>query len=69
MRGNYDSLYCRGCKITEESQTHIVQECKILNQDSQKIEYEKIFNGTIQEKVKIARRFQENYKKLEEMND
>ena len=34
-----------------------------------KIEYEKIFNGTIQEKVKIARRFQENYKKLEEMND
>ena len=55
--------------MIEESQKHIVQECKILNQDSQKIEYEKIFNGTIQEKVKIARRFQENYKKLEEMND
>ena len=69
MRGNCDSLYCRGCKMIEESQKHIVQECKILNQDSQNIEYEKIFNGTIQEKVKIARRFQENYKKLEEMND
>ena len=43
-----------------ESQKHIVQECKILNEDSQKIEYEKIFNGTIQDKLKIARRFQEN---------
>ena len=41
MRGNYDSLYCRGCKITEESQTHIVQECKILNQDSQKLNMRK----------------------------
>ena len=69
MRGNYDSLYCRGCKIAEESQKHIVQECKILNEDSQKIEYEKIFNGTIQDKLKIARRFQENYKKLEDIND
>ena len=69
MKGNYDSLYCRGCKIAEESQKHIVQECKILNDDNQKIEYEKILNGTIQEKLKIARKFQENYMKLELMND
>ena len=69
MKGKYESLSCRGCKIEEESQKHIVEECKILNKDRQKIEYVKILTGTIEEKLKIARIFQENYKKLEEMND
>ena len=69
MKGNYDSLSCRGCKIAEESQKHIVEECKILNKDKQEIQYEKILTGTIQEKLKIARIFQENFKKLEEIND
>ena len=69
LKGKYDSLYCRGCKILEESQKHIVEECKILNEDRQKIEYEKIFDGTVLEKLKIARKFQENYQKLEEIND
>ena len=69
MKGKYVSLLCRGCKISEESQKHIIEECKILNEDRQEIDYEKILNGTILEKLKIARKFQENSKKLEEMND
>ena len=65
LKGKYDSLYCRGCKISEESQKHIVQDCKILNEGKENIEYEKIFNGTVLEKLKIARKFQENFIKLE----
>ena len=69
LKGKYDSLCCRACKISDESQKHIIEECKILNKDEQNIEYEKLFNGTVQEKLKIARKFQKNYEKLEEMKD
>ena len=60
-------MLCRACKKSEESQKHIIEECKILNGDRKEIDYEKILNGTILEKLKIARKFQENYRKLEEL--
>ena len=34
---------------------------------SEKIEYEKIFNGTVGDKIKIARRFKENFYILENL--
>ena len=43
--------------------------CKILNQDLEDLEYEKIYNGTVEEKVKIARKFITNFKILEQEND
>ena len=64
VKGKYDSKKCRACKIEEEDQKHIV-DCEILNQGKEKIEYGKIFNGTVSEKVKIARRFKTNLELLE----
>ena len=64
FKGKYDSQECRACKMEEEDQKHVV-ECEILNQGKEKIEYGKIFNGTVSEKVKIARRFKTNLELLE----
>ena len=52
---------CRACKNAEESQKHVVQECQSLNEDTENIEYEKIFNGSVLEKLKVARKFHQNY--------
>ena len=58
-------MECRACKLEEESQKHILK-CKILNPESdQELNYEKIFNGTVSEKLKIARRFKRNKDRLE----
>ena len=50
--------------LFEESQEHIhiVNFCNILNKEEKIIEYEKINNGTVMEKVEIAKRFQKNLK-------
>ena len=69
MKGSFESLQCRACKLFEESQEHIVNHCKILNKEEKILEYEKIFNGTVIEKVEIAKRFQKKFEKLEKMID
>ena len=63
LKGKYDKLECRACKIEEETQKHIV-ECKVLSKE--KVEYEKIYEGTVIEKLIITRKFQKNYEILEE---
>ena len=65
LKGKYDKLECRACKIEEETQKHIV-ECKVLSKEKEKVEYEKIYEGTVIEKLIIARKFQKNYEILEE---
>ena len=67
LKGKYDELECRACKIEQETQKHIV-ECIVLSKEKEKIEFEKIYHGTVEEKVIIARKFQKNYKILEEEN-
>ena len=69
MKGSFESLQCRACKLFEESQEHIVNHCKILNKEEKILEYEKILNGTVIEKVEIAKRFQKNFEMLEKMID
>ena len=64
FKGKFDQQECRACKIEGEDQKHIL-ECKILNKNLEKIEYEKIYNGTVSEKLKIARRFKSNMEILE----
>ena len=65
LKGKYDKLECRACKIEEETQKHIV-ECKVLSKEKEKVEYEKIYEGTVIEKLIITRKFQKNYEILEE---
>ena len=45
----------------------MVNKCKILNQKEEKVEYEKIFYGPVKEKLKVAKKFQENFEILEKL--
>ena len=68
FKRKYENLECRACMSEEESQKHLI-ECKILNQQLEQLEYEKIYNGTVEDKLKIARRFQTNLKFIEQEKD
>ena len=62
-QGIYDFHDCDACGIEDESQKHIL-ECPTLislNEENEEMpEYEKIFEGSIQEQLDIARVFQKN---------
>jgi hypothetical protein len=68
LKGKYDNLECSACGMEEESQEHIIK-CEKLNKniETEDVDYENIFNGTVAEKLKIAKRFKENYDLLEKM--
>ena len=58
-KNKYTNLMCRGCGLTEESQNHILQECKEIHKDDQiKVTTQELFNNQLnQEQMKeIARR-------------
>ena len=59
-------MECEACGLEEETQQHLI-ECKELNRnkEEQKFKYENLLNGTVSEKVKIAKRFKENFEMLE----
>ena len=67
LKGKYESYECRACHEESESQEHIAKQCKISNQEGEQVDFEKIFNGTVEEKLKIARKFQENFEMLEKL--
>ena len=54
VRGKYDNLDCRACDMEEETQQHILV-CEELNRKNmvEDIKYEKIFNGTVSDKLKF----------------
>ena len=73
-KGKYESFQCEACQhieFEEESQKHIMI-CKILNENKENIpEYEGIYYGNVEMKVKIAKHFLERIKtreKLKNMN-
>ena len=63
LKGKFDNLECGACGLEEESQQHIV-ECKELNGNNiEEINYNNLLIGTVTEKLKIAKKFKENYAK------
>ena len=52
LKGIYDSLECTACGLEEESQIHVIK-CKKLNENrvEKNIKYEKLFYGTVDEKL------------------
>ena len=68
LKGSYDYLECGACGLEEESQKHIIQ-CEKLNQikRTEEINYDKLFDGTVLEKLKIAKVFKENLKILDQI--
>ena len=69
MKGMFDDMNCRACGLEEESQKHIIQDCIKLskNRGDMNVKYEKLFNGTVSEKLMIAKIFKENYEIVENM--
>ena len=69
MKGMFDEMDCRACGMEEETQIHVIQDCKILNKNrgDMNIKYEKLFNGTVSEKLIIAKIFKENYEIIENL--
>ena len=69
-KGKYETLECEICdKNEEESQKHILQ-CIKLNEKSEEIpEYEQIFYGNVKMKLAIARKFIENLKTRDKINN
>ena len=65
FKGEYEDFKCRACKSEDEDQKHVV-ECKVLNSSEEKIEYGKIENGTVLEKLEIARILRKNIEILEQ---
>ena len=65
----FDDMNCRTCGLEEESQKHIIQDCIKLskNRGDMNVKYEKLFNGTVSEKLMIAKIFKENYEIVENM--
>ena len=68
LKGSYDYLECGACGLEEESQKHIIQ-CEKLNQikRTEEINYDKLFDGTVLEKLKIAKVFKENLKIVDQI--
>ena len=69
-KGKYETLECEICDNNEEeSQKHILQ-CIKLNEKSEEIpEYEQIFYGNVKMKLAIARKFIENLKTRDKINN
>ena len=68
LKGKYDNLECGACGLEEENQQHILK-CRELNRNKsiQEFKYANLFNGTVTEKLKIAKMFKENFDILESM--
>ena len=68
LQGKYDNQECRICGEESETQQHILL-CKVINKDKdlKEFKYESLFNGTVTEKLKIARMFKENFETIENM--
>ena len=68
-KGIHDEFDCEICKTEEESQKHIF-ECKQIYQmkgekQENELKYEMIEKGNLNEKLKVAKIFQENFTILE----
>ena len=70
MKNKYESNECEACGKNEETQEHVLNCEIILNmhedyEKSEKEEYEKIENGSVKEKIKVAKLFIKNMKIIE----
>ena len=61
-------MSCSACGLEEETQDHVIICSKLTkNKGDMNVKYEKLFNGTVSEKLMIAKMFKENYEVLENM--
>ena len=69
LKKAFDNIECDACGEDEETQEHVIK-CNELNKnDEKKYEYERLNNGTVSEKLEIAKKFKNNYEKLEKLRN
>ena len=67
LKRAFNNTECDACGKADETQEHIVK-CNDLNEDNmENYDYEKLKVGTVSEQLKIAKKFKENFKKLENL--
>ena len=68
LKGNYETLECEACGGDDETQEHILA-CKVINENRtiEQVNYDKLLKGTVKEKLKVAKLFEENFKILEDI--
>ena len=68
LKGMFDDMNCTACGLEEETQEHVLICSKLTNnKGDMNVKYEKLFNGTVSEKLMIAKMFKESYEVLENM--
>ena len=72
FKNKYETYECEACEIAEETQEHILQCEKILNnhkesEPNENIEYEKVMNGNVKEQLTIAKLFMKNMEIIEKI--
>ena len=69
LKKAFENIECDACGEEEETQEHVIL-CKDLNKnDEESYEYENLNNGTFSEKIKIAKKFKNNYEILEKLRN
>ena len=73
VKGNYKNastnLNCRLCNDKEETQTHILEECKCLNEKEKIITKQMIFNEDVEQLKSTAKAIERRMKTLEEITN
>ena len=59
LKGQYENFECEACLLEEESQEHVYKCEEILKQQNDKPEYERIMWGNVNDKIKVAKIFNE----------
>ena len=68
MKSQHETYECRACGNENESQKHVIQDCKILNDKNDKtINYEKLFSDNVKDQVQICEKFKQNMQNLKEV--
>ena len=72
QKNRYETYECEACEIADESQEHILK-CEVIlkmqqeSEQYEKLEYEKIMNGNVNEQYEIAKLFKKNMDIIEDI--
>ena len=68
IKSQHETYECRACGNEEETQKHVIENCKILNKENDNNTiYENLFNENVIDQKQICQKFKENMKYLKEI--
>ena len=67
FRGKYNNITCRGCGANDETQAHVLNECRTLHQQpGTKVTEEEIFDEDVTTLKRVAEKIQVTMKRLQQ---